>query len=165
MHPRAGILSQTERALHEANLILFLVDGREGITEIDKHFARYFVLLHATPNMLKQHTQHSRVPHTGHGYNISRALVLVANKSDLVENAAAEIERIRKELDGSLAQKVRGVPVVHISALTGVRGLLPEVIEAHNRCDLRVTTGRLNRAPAMVRGPAPDDLTMSLHFC
>ncbi|KDO28173.1 hypothetical protein SPRG_06221 [Saprolegnia parasitica CBS 223.65] len=75
-----------------------------------------------------------------------RALVLVANKSDLVENAAAEIERIRKELDGSLAQ-VRGVPVVPISALTGkgVRGILPEVVEAHNRWDLRVTTGRLNR--------------------
>ncbi|KAF0694648.1 Aste57867_14487 [Aphanomyces stellatus] len=75
-----------------------------------------------------------------------RALVLVANKSDLVVNAEAEIERIRKELDGSLAQ-VRGVPVVPISALTGsgIRNILPEVIEAHNRWDLRVTTGRLNR--------------------
>ncbi|OQR85617.1 ras family GTPase [Achlya hypogyna] len=75
-----------------------------------------------------------------------RALVLAANKSDLVENAVAEIERIRKELDGSLAQ-VRGVPVVPISALTGkgVRNILPEVVEAHNRWDLRVTTGRLNR--------------------
>ncbi|RHY28882.1 hypothetical protein DYB32_005630 [Aphanomyces invadans] len=33
-----------------------------------------------------------------------RALVLVANKADLVGDAEAEIERIRKELDGSLAQ-------------------------------------------------------------
>ncbi|OQS07788.1 ras family GTPase, partial [Thraustotheca clavata] len=56
-----------------------------------------------------------------------RALVLAANKSDLVENPVGEIERIRKELDGSLAQ-VRGVPVVPISALTGkgVRNILPE---------------------------------------
>ncbi|RLO02828.1 hypothetical protein DYB28_013669 [Aphanomyces astaci] len=37
-----GMLSQTERALHEADLILFLIDGREGVTEIDKHFARYW---------------------------------------------------------------------------------------------------------------------------
>ncbi|KAH9105102.1 hypothetical protein AeMF1_018993 [Aphanomyces euteiches] len=75
-----------------------------------------------------------------------RALVLVANKSDLVKYAEAEIERIRLELDGSLAQ-VRGVPIVPISALTGkgIRKILPEVIAAHNRWDLRVTTGRLNR--------------------
>ncbi|RLO13498.1 hypothetical protein DYB28_013361 [Aphanomyces astaci] len=37
-----------------------------------------------------------------------RALVLVANKADLVDDAQAEIERIRGELDGSLAQ-VRGL--------------------------------------------------------
>ncbi|ETW08915.1 ribosome-associated GTPase EngA, variant 1 [Aphanomyces invadans] len=75
-----------------------------------------------------------------------RALVLVANKADLVGDAEAEIERIRKELDGSLAQ-VRGVPIVSISALKGkgIRNILPEVVAAHNRWDLRVTTGRLNR--------------------
>ncbi|ETV88950.1 ribosome-associated GTPase EngA, variant [Aphanomyces astaci] len=75
-----------------------------------------------------------------------RALVLVANKADLVDDAQAEIERIRGELDGSLAQ-VRGVPIVSISALEGkgIRNILPEVVAAHDRWDLRVTTGRLNR--------------------
>ncbi|RHY59255.1 hypothetical protein DYB38_000980 [Aphanomyces astaci] len=297
-----GMLSQTERALHEADLILFLIDGREGVTEIDKHFARYWEPLvisaehgegltdlvpllvplvegHAEAlavqkaalaaelpagdtidelenvSTLSVHRQivipwllwlrgvicngvrsvftcslgpsswqswgarmwarpgvtrdavevkwafhnreitlvdtagirkFSKRDHSNQIENLSvrdtydaissaqvvcvvvdvsekqlihldltiaqrvldegRALVLVANKADLVDDAQAEIERIRGELDGSLAQ-VRGVPIVSISALEGkgIRNILPEVVAAHDRWDLRVTTGRLNR--------------------
>lgn len=32
---------QTESALKEANAILFLIDGREGVTPMDKHFAQW----------------------------------------------------------------------------------------------------------------------------
>lgn len=57
-----------------------------------------------------------------------RALILAANKSDLHASAEVGLQRIRDELENSLAQ-VRGVPVVPISALTGagIRKLLPEV--------------------------------------
>lgn len=57
-----------------------------------------------------------------------RALILAANKSDLHVSAEVGLQRIRDELENSLAQ-VRGVPVVPISALTGagIRKLLPEV--------------------------------------
>ncbi|CAI5716657.1 unnamed protein product [Hyaloperonospora brassicae] len=76
-----------------------------------------------------------------------RALVLAANKSDLAgAGVELEMQRIQNELQDSLAQ-VRGVPVVPISALTGsgIKKLVPEVLKAYERWDLRVTTGRLNR--------------------
>lgn len=36
-----GMLEQTRRAVHEADLVFFLVDGRQGVTPIDAHFARW----------------------------------------------------------------------------------------------------------------------------
>lgn len=36
-----GMLEQTRRAVHEADLVFFLVDGRQGVTPIDSHFARW----------------------------------------------------------------------------------------------------------------------------
>jgi GTP-binding protein len=36
-----GMLEQTRLAVHEANLVFFLVDGRQGITPVDTHFARW----------------------------------------------------------------------------------------------------------------------------
>ncbi|EGZ27207.1 hypothetical protein PHYSODRAFT_308593 [Phytophthora sojae] len=87
-----------------------------------------------------------------------RALVLAANKSDLAgANVELEMQRIQDELQDSLAQ-VRGVPVVPISALTGngIKKLVPEVLKAYEKWDLRVTTGRLNRwLKAMARHHPP----------
>jgi GTP-binding protein len=75
-----------------------------------------------------------------------RGLIIVANKSDLSKNVEYELDRIRCELESSLAQ-VKGVPVIPISALDGkgIRKILPEVMKAYERWDLRVSTGRLNR--------------------
>ncbi|TDH69178.1 hypothetical protein CCR75_002869 [Bremia lactucae] len=76
-----------------------------------------------------------------------RALVLVANKSDLVSTSVDFwMMQMQKELHDSLAQ-VRGVPIVPISALTGtgIKKLVPEVLKAYDRWDLRISTGRLNR--------------------
>ncbi|KAF1774656.1 GTPase Der, C-terminal KH-domain-like [Phytophthora cactorum] len=87
-----------------------------------------------------------------------RALVLAANKSDLAgASVDFEMQRIQNELQDSLAQ-VRGVPVVPISALTGngIKKLVPEVLKAYEKWDLRVTTGRLNRwLKAMARHHPP----------
>ncbi|KAL7693587.1 putative GTP-binding protein EngA [Plasmopara halstedii] len=87
-----------------------------------------------------------------------RALVLAANKSDLSGSRVDyELQRIQNELHDSLAQ-VRGVPIVPISALTGkgIKNLVPEVLKAYEKWDLRVTTGRLNRwLKAMARHHPP----------
>lgn len=87
-----------------------------------------------------------------------RALVLAANKSDLTgARVDFELQRLQNELNESLAQ-VRGVPVVPISALTGtgIKKLVPEVLKAYEKWNLRVTTGRLNRwLKAMARHHPP----------
>jgi GTP-binding protein len=53
----ARMRDQTERAVGEADLILFLIDAREGVTALDQHFLRW---------LRKQH----------------RPMVLVANKAE-----------------------------------------------------------------------------------
>lgn len=35
------MLSQTQIAVHEADLIFFLMDGRQGVTPVDSYFARW----------------------------------------------------------------------------------------------------------------------------
>jgi predicted GTPase len=35
------MLEQTRLAVHEADLVFFLIDGRQGVTPIDAHFARW----------------------------------------------------------------------------------------------------------------------------
>lgn len=35
------MLDQTRKAVHEADLVFFLIDGRQGVTPIDSHFARW----------------------------------------------------------------------------------------------------------------------------
>jgi GTPase len=87
-----------------------------------------------------------------------RALILAANKSDLVKGGVEqEIQHIQNQLQDSLAQ-VKGVPVVAISALDGkgIRKLLPQVMKAYERWDSRVSTGKLNRwLEAMARHHPP----------
>lgn len=41
MDLQAGILAQTDRALEMADIAIFMYDAREGVTDIDKHFAKW----------------------------------------------------------------------------------------------------------------------------
>ena len=87
-----------------------------------------------------------------------RALVIVANKWDAVRRRREALARLRDRLDTSLTQ-YRGVPVVTLSALTGegFAGLMPIVLEAHERWCRRLPTGPLNRwlAAVVARHPPP----------
>ncbi|MBA4791054.1 MAG: ribosome biogenesis GTPase Der [Rhizobiales bacterium] len=74
-----------------------------------------------------------------------RALVLGYNKSDLVTDPHV-LGKLREEADHWLPQ-VKGMPIVHLSGLTG-RGLdklLQAVVEAHRVWNVRVSTNPLNR--------------------
>lgn len=75
-----------------------------------------------------------------------RALVIVANKWDLVEDRRAVRQRITESLETSLSQ-LKGVPLVTISALEGdnLERLMPAVFETYDAWNLRVSTSRLNR--------------------
>ena len=94
-----------------------------------------------------------------------RALVIVANKWDQVDDRKLAIENLRDRLRRSLPQ-VRGIPVVSLSALTGegIDRLMPAVTKAFKTWNTRLSTGPLNRwledvlqrhPPAAVAGP-PD---------
>jgi len=87
-----------------------------------------------------------------------RALIIAANKWDLVANSAERERQIWDRLSISLPQ-VKGVPLVRLSALTGagVGDLLPAVLRAHRLWTSRLDTGPLNRwlASAAQRHPPP----------
>lgn len=99
------------------------------------------VLLDATQPLEKQDLQiAAKMEEEG------RAVVLVLNKSDLVENRAEMLSHVDDILEKSLPQ-LRGLPVVHMSALTGegLGRLMPAVFQVYERWNLRVPTGALNR--------------------
>jgi len=87
-----------------------------------------------------------------------RALVIAANKWDLVDNPEETLAEIRFRLQHRLAQ-LKKLPLVTLSVKTG-RGLdklLPTVIETVDRWSTRISTGKLNRwlAAALERNPPP----------
>jgi GTPase len=74
-----------------------------------------------------------------------RALVIAANKWDIVGNQANATQRLRDRLETSLPQ-VKGVPVVHISALhrRNLDKLLDAVFDVYDIWNKRVATSPLN---------------------
>jgi GTPase len=75
-----------------------------------------------------------------------RALVVAANKWDLVADVQATRRAIAERLEESLAQ-ARGVPVVALSALAGegIGRLMRAVLAADRAWNCRLATGPLNR--------------------
>jgi GTPase len=111
------------------------------------------LLLDATQPLEKQElTIANRVLEEG------RALVIAANKWDLVENAEATRAEIRFRLRHKLAQ-LKSLPLVTLSVKTGqgLDKLLPTVVETVDRWSTRISTGRLNRwlAAAVEKNPPP----------
>ena len=91
-----------------------------------------------------------------------RALVIAANKWDLVEDAAATRDLLRRRIESRLPQ-IKGIRILPLSVKTGqnVDRLLPVVVEAYERWGRRVPTAPLNRwleeavgahPPPLVRG-------------
>jgi GTP-binding protein len=91
-----------------------------------------------------------------------RALVVAANKWDLVAEPEPALALLRDRIEARLPQ-VKGVTCLPISVLTGknLPRLLPTVVEAHERWSRRVSTAALNRwleeavaahAPPMAKG-------------
>ncbi|MFQ5955721.1 MAG: ribosome biogenesis GTPase Der [Kiloniellales bacterium] len=75
-----------------------------------------------------------------------RALVIAANKWDIVADRRAAKAGLRERLEDSLPQ-LGGVPLVTVSALTGynLSALIDAAFEAYRVWNQRVPTGRLNR--------------------
>ena len=111
------------------------------------------LLLDATEPLEKQElTIANRVLDEG------RALVIAANKWDLVDNPEETLAEIRFRLKHRLAQ-LKSLPLVTLSVKTGrgLEKLLPTVIETADRWSTRISTGKLNRwlAAAIEKNPPP----------
>lgn len=75
-----------------------------------------------------------------------RAMVIVVNKWDMVEDPQAKLRELKEELERLLPQ-VRGLPIITLSALTG-RGtdkLMPQIETVHTVWNARISTAKLNR--------------------
>ncbi|MCI0431729.1 MAG: ribosome biogenesis GTPase Der [Rhodospirillales bacterium] len=109
------------RAIRFAEVVVLVLDAAEGLEKQDLTIARL-------------------VEEEG------RALVIAANKWDLVANKLAARRKLRDRIEASLSQ-VKGVPVVTLSALTdhNLDRLLKAVIEAYEAWNRRVSTATLNR--------------------
>lgn len=112
--------SDTTRAIRFAQVVVLVLDGEAMLERQDLTIAR-------------------RVIDEG------RALIIAANKWDIVGNQADARQRLRDRLETSLPQ-VKGVPVVHISALhrRNLDALLDAVFDVYDIWNKRIPTSPLN---------------------
>lgn len=87
-----------------------------------------------------------------------RAVVVAVNKWDLEDEKQARFKALREQLD-RLLPKLKGAPLVTVSALTGqgVDRLRDAVLSAHAAWNVRLPTAKLNRwlAAEVERHPPP----------
>ncbi len=109
------------RAMEYAQVVVLLLDARTPLERQDLAIARRTL-------------------------DEGRALIVAANKWDLVTDRNAAMGELRDRLETSLTQ-ARGVSVITMSALTGkgVEKLMPAVIKTYERWQARVSTAALNR--------------------
>lgn len=114
-------VSSAIQALKMAEVVVLAVDAAEGIHDQDLQIARL-------------------VEREG------RACIVALNKWDAVADRNGTRKLVMERLEESLAQ-MKGIPVVTLSALTGVGmdRLLPTVRAAHEVWNKRIPTGELNR--------------------
>jgi GTP-binding protein len=108
-------------SMERARIAVVVLDAAEGVTAQDAHIA-------------------------GYAEEAGRALLLVANKWDLIEKDRAAIRRLREDVEGRFVF-TRSRALLAVSAKTGrgVGRILPEVDGVARRFGTRLPTGELNR--------------------
>lgn len=130
-------VDDSERAIKKAAAVILVLDAREMLHRHDLRIAEIAI-------------------------EEGRALVIAANKWDLVSDRNAAVRELRERIEDSLPQ-VRGLPSVTISAASGegLDKLMGAVFRAHERWQREISTASLNRwlegaleghAPPMVSG-------------
>lgn len=125
--------ADTQRAIDFAEVVVLLLDATRGLEAQDLRIADQI-------------------------FSEGRAMIVVLNKWDTVEQGSALFQGIRKALDEGFAQ-VRGVPLITISAATGkgIDQILEVAFEVRDAWSQRVSTGQLNRwfERAVEKNPPP----------
>ncbi len=112
--------ADARRAIRYAQVVALLLDSTDMLEKQDLTIAR-------------------------HTIDEGRALVIVANKWDLIDDKNAALARLRDRLERSMPQ-VRGVPVVTVSGLTGrnLDRMLDAVFSIYDVWKTRIETANLN---------------------
>ena len=122
-------------AVERADVVLILIDARDGVTEQDTKIA-------------------------GYADDKGKASVIVANKWDITEKDHRTMDLARKEIRQKLGF-MDYAPILFISAKTGqrVQKLFPLIRQVNEKNSMRVTTGTLNAmlAEAVTRVQPPSD--------
>ena len=122
-------------AVERADVVLVLIDAREGVTEQDTKIA-------------------------GYADDLGKACVVVANKWDDVDKETGTMEKRRKEIQGRLSF-MDYAPIEFISAKTSqrVNKLFPLINAVNAQNCMRIPTGRLNSmlADAVTKVQPPSD--------
>lgn len=113
-------LLRSMRAIDRSDVCLVVINAEEGVIEHDKHIASYAL-------------------------EAGKALILVVNKWDLVDNKDQAMREFTKKIRAEF-QFLSYVPIVFLSAKTKRRlhTLMPEVIKAYENAHKEVKTSVLN---------------------
>jgi len=114
-------VTETERAIRLAEIVVLVLDATMMLERQDLAIARKVV-------------------------EEGRALVIAANKWDLIDDPEAALGLLRDRLEKSLPQ-VKGIATVMLSALTGrnLDRLMTAVFKTYDLWNKRIPTGALNR--------------------
>jgi len=120
-------------AIERSDVVLFVIDGEEGIREQDKHVA-------------------------GYAYEAGKPLIIVFNKWDVIEKDEKTINTYTKLIRNEFSF-LSHVPIIFVSAKTKQRinDLLPLINEVYDYSLLRIDTSVLNEVvlDAQLLNPAP----------
>ncbi len=113
-------LLRSMKAIDRSDVCCIVINAEEGIIEHDKHIAGYAI-------------------------DAGKAVVLVVNKWDVIEDKDAAMRKWKKELEVNF-QFMTYAPIVFLSAKTKKRihTLMPEVLRAYENSKKEVKTSLLN---------------------
>lgn len=113
-------LLRSMKAIDRSDVCCIVINAEEGIIEHDKHIAGYAI-------------------------DAGKAVVLVVNKWDVIEDKDAAMRKWKKELESNF-QFMTYAPIVFLSAKTKKRihTLMPEVLRAYENSKKEVKTSLLN---------------------
>ena len=123
---------QTNAAIIDADIILFLIDARAGLTPADEVFAELARQTNKPVHLIVNKCE-------------GRALIIAVNKIDLKKDNSKFLSGIRERVERLLPQ-IKGVPVIPVSALhnRGIEKMMQAVFEMEETWNKRIGTSALN---------------------
>jgi GTPase len=122
------------KAIDRSDVVLFVIDGKDGIREQDKHVA-------------------------GYAFEAKKAMIIVINKWDLAEKEKQTIIDFKKKIRHEF-KFLDFAPITYVSALTKMRisTLFNTIDDAYNSYNARISTSALNDiiVEAQIINPTPD---------